>query len=71
MTTLIKWCALFLTLSGALCTSLRLDPYNIYLLNFGSLGYLTWSIIVRDINLIIVNSGLLLIYVIGLWLTYH
>ena len=63
----IKWISLCLTLSGALCTSLRIDPYHIYLLNLGAIGYLTWSICVRDVNLIIVNSGLLLIYIIGLF----
>lgn len=67
MTTLIKWTALLLTLSGALCTSLRIDPYNIYLLNLGSAGYLSWSVLARDLNLIIVNAGLLLIYMIGLF----
>jgi hypothetical protein len=65
--TIIKWIALSLTLSGALCTSLRIDPYNIYLLNLGAVGYLSWSILACDLNLIIVNAGLLLIYIIGLF----
>jgi hypothetical protein len=63
----IKWASLVCVLMGALCTSLRIDPANIWLLNAGALGYLTWAIRIRDLNLIIVNGGLLAIYVLGLF----
>jgi hypothetical protein len=63
--TIIKWSALFFTLSGALCTVLKLDPANIFLLNTGSVLYLTWSIRVKDLNLSIVNGVLLAIYIGG------
>ena len=53
------------TLSGALATSLSIDPLNIWLLNAGALLYLFWSVKVRDWNLVAVNAGLLTIYVIG------
>lgn len=61
----LKWTGLISTLLGALCTSLRIDPLNIYLLNIGALLYLTWSWRIKDINLVIVNAGLLLIYIVG------
>ena len=64
---IIKWTALAATLSGALCTSLRIDPMNVYLLNLGSLLYLIWSIRVKDTNLICVNAGLMLIYIVGIF----
>ena len=64
---IIKWTALAATLSGAICTSLRIDPMNVYLLNLGSLLYLTWSIRVKDTNLICVNAGLMMIYVVGIF----
>lgn len=67
LNTTIKWTGLVSTLLGALCTSLRIDPLNIYLLNIGALLYLTWSWRIKDINLVIVNAGLLLIYIIGVF----
>lgn len=60
-----KHLALVATLSGALATSLALDPLNIVLLNLGSILYLYWSLSVRDWNLVAVNGGLLTIYIIG------
>ncbi len=60
-----KQLGLVTTLTGALATSLALDPLNIVLLNLGSIFYLYWSLRVRDWNLVAVNGGLLTIYVIG------
>lgn len=65
--TVLKWVACAVTLSGALCTSLRIDPMNIYLLNAGALLYLVWSIRIREWNLTSVNAGLLTIYIVGLF----
>lgn len=53
------------TLSGAIATSLAIDPLNIWLLNAGAVLYLFWSLRVRDWNLVAVNAGLLTIYAIG------
>ena len=64
---ILKWTACAITLAGALCTSLRIDPLNIYLLNSGALLYLVWSIRIREWNLIVINAGLLAIYVVGLF----
>lgn len=63
----LKWVACVVTLSGALCTALRIDPMNIYLLNLGAILYLAWSIRIREWNLIVVNLVLLLIYIVGLF----
>ena len=62
---ILKWVACASTLSGALATSLAIDPLNIWLLNLGAVLYLIWSVRIRETNLILVNGGLLTIYVIG------
>ena len=41
---LLKWGGCFTVVLGALCTSLRIDPLNIYFLNVGALLYLLWSV---------------------------
>lgn len=61
----LKWTACVLTLIGAIFTSLAWDPENIILLNLGALLYLTWSLRIREWNLVVINGGLLLIYLIG------
>ena len=63
----LKWVACIVTLLGATCTALRIDPMNIYLLNAGAILYLWWSIRIREWNLIVVNVVLLLIYIVGLF----
>jgi len=63
----LKWVACIVTLVGATCTALRIDPMNIYLLNAGAMLYLAWSIRIREWNLIVVNVVLLLIYIVGLF----
>lgn len=64
--TLIKWVATFITLGGALCTALSLDPLNIILLNIGSFLFLIWGFMIKDKAMIAVNSGLLFIYFVGI-----
>jgi len=67
MNTYLKWIATVITLAGALCTSLRVDPLNIYLLNTGAFLFLIWSYRIRDFALVSVNAGLLLIYILGIF----
>jgi hypothetical protein len=64
---ILKWTACFVTLAGALCTALRIDPTNIYLLNAGAALYLIWSLRIKEWNLIVINASLLLIYIVGLF----
>ena len=54
-------------LAGAVATSLRIDPLNIYLLNIGSASFLWWAWRIQDRAMIAVNGGLLLIYLAGLF----
>lgn len=62
----LVWAATALTLAGALCTSLRWDPLNIYLLNAGCVLFVAWAVRIRDRAMITVNVGLLMIYVLGM-----
>jgi hypothetical protein len=64
--TVLKWVACAVTLSGALCTSLQIDPLNIWLLNGGAVLYLIWSWRIREWSLVTINFGLLAIYILGL-----
>jgi hypothetical protein len=65
--TVLKWVACAVTLAGALCTSLQIDPLNIWLLNLGALLYLVWSVRIREWSLVTINAGLLLIYIVGIF----
>lgn len=63
----LKWLGCALCCAGALCTSLRFDPANIYLLNAGAVVYLIWAVRIRETNLIAVNATLLALYAVGLF----
>jgi hypothetical protein len=41
------------------------DPYNIFIYNIGSLGWVVWSIREKKYGILIVNIGMLLIYFLG------
>jgi 4-hydroxybenzoate polyprenyltransferase len=64
----LKWTATAVCLFGAFCTSFRIDPINIYLLNIGAFLFLVWSVRIKDTALIVVNLGLLIAYLIGLFI---
>ncbi len=66
LTLTIEWIAAIFVLSGSLMTSLQLTPYNIYTMNIGSLLFIWWAIRIKDNAMIAVNSGLVLIYLIGI-----
>lgn len=63
-----KWVATGITLSGGLATALMYDPMNIYLLNLGAFLFLIWGYLIRDKAMIVVNAGMLSIYMIGIWI---
>ena len=69
LTVALKWAGTIITLAGALCTSLRIDPLNVYLLNLGSFVFVIWAVRIRDRAMITVNAGLLAIYIVGLFFT--
>jgi len=66
--TLLKWSGFAAVVMGAACTSLMIDPLNIWLLNLGAVLYMLWAWRVRDWNIAICNAVLLTIYVIGLFI---
>jgi hypothetical protein len=61
----VKWIATVITLAGAFCTSLEIDPLNIYLLNVGAFLFLIWGFMIKEKAMIAVNLGLLIIYIVG------
>ena len=67
LTRYLKWSGTWVTLMGALCTSLRIDPLNVYLLNAGAALFLCWAFRIQDRAMITVNAGLLSIYILGLF----
>ena len=67
LNTILKWLGCAAVCAGALCTSLRIDPLNIYLLNAGAAFYLLWALRIGERNLIIVNAVLLAIYIVGIF----
>lgn len=64
--TTTKWVATVITLGGAICTALMIDPLNIILLNIGSFLFLIWGSMIRDRAMMTVNGGLLFVYFIGM-----
>ena len=65
----LKWLACIVTLTGAVLTSLRIDPANIYLLNAGAILYFIWGYRIREWNLIVINAGFIVIYAVGIYLS--
>jgi len=69
----LKWSATTLTLLGAALVSAKTDPtlvdliqsWDVRCLNVGCVIWLIWSIRIRDFGLIVVNGGLLMIYMLG------
>ena len=64
--TTTKWVAIAITLGGAVCTALMIDPLNIILLNIGSFLFLIWGSMIRDRAMMTVNGGLLFVYFVGM-----
>ena len=68
LNSILKWTALAATLAGAGFTAFELHWANRELLALGSLLYLIWSVRIRELNLVLVNAGLLALYAVGLML---
>lgn len=62
----LKWLATFVTIIGAVCTSINMYPEGPILLNVGSFLWLIVSIIWKEWSLIVINAVLLLVYTGGL-----
>lgn len=63
----LKWTGCGLVCAGAVCTSLRIDPLNIYLLNAASVCYGIWGYRIKELNQVVVNVFLIVIYIIGMF----
>jgi hypothetical protein len=64
--TILEWSATIVTVGAALATALSVDPLNIYLFNIGSVLWLAWAVRIKRASLVVVNVGLLAVYVYGL-----
>lgn len=62
----LKWLATFVTIVGAVCTSINIYPLGPALLNVGAFIWLVVAIVWREWSLIVINAALLAIYTIGL-----
>jgi len=62
----LKWLATFITIVGAICTSVNIYPAGPALLNVGAAIWLVVAIMWREWSLIVINATLLVIYTIGL-----
>lgn len=63
---ILEWLATIVTVGAALATALSIDPLNIYLFNIGSVLWLVWAVRIKRASLVVVNVGLLAVYVYGL-----
>jgi hypothetical protein len=63
---ILEWLATIITVGAALATALSIDPLNIYLFNIGSVLWLVWAVRIKRASLVVVNVGLLAVYVYGL-----
>jgi hypothetical protein len=62
----LKWVATFVTIVGAVCTSVNIYPLGPALLNVGAFLWLIVAITWREWSLIVINATLLAIYTTGL-----
>jgi len=66
MNTALKWSATIITLFGAVLTAGNLFPYNVYAFNIGCILWIIWGYRIKENCIILVNSVLLAIYMVGL-----
>jgi hypothetical protein len=63
---ILKWSATVITILGAILTSMNIYPWNVVAFNLGSVLWLVFAIRVKETSLVVVNSGLLIVYIFGL-----
>ena len=63
---ILKWTACIVTIAAALCTANEIHTINRELFAAGAVLYLIWSIRIKELNLIVINTALLIIYATGL-----
>lgn len=65
MNLFLKWSATILTIVGALLTALNIYPLNVWVINVGSVLWLIFAVRIKENSLVVVNAGLLVIYMFG------
>jgi hypothetical protein len=63
--TVLEWLATIVTIGAAIATAQSMDPLNIYLFNLGSILWLIWAVRIKKLSLVVVNVGLLSVYIYG------
>jgi hypothetical protein len=66
MNDFLKWSATTVTILGAVLTSLNIYPLNVIAFNLGSILWLIFAVRIKENSLVVVNSGLLLVYLFGI-----
>lgn len=63
----IEWVATIITITGAFLTAFDYHPFNLYVLNAGSLLWLIWGLLEHKPSIALVNGVMLLIYITGMF----
>ena len=64
-TDILQWLGTIFTIAGATASSFNFYPQNVILFNIGSVFWVFAAIELRNVQILVVNIGLLLIYAIG------
>ncbi len=64
---ILKWTATGITILGAVLTSLNCYPWNVIAFNIGSVLWLAFAVRIKEQSLVVVNAGMLIVYVFGLF----
>lgn len=62
---MIKWVATTVTLFGALFVTFDIQPASVFFLNIGAGLFILWGWLIKEKCIIVVNTGMLIIYTIG------
>jgi len=62
---IIKWQGCVLVIAGAVLTAFNIYPLNLIILNLGIIFYIAWSILVKEMSILVLNVVLFVIYLVG------
>jgi len=62
---IIKWQGCALVIAGAVLTAFNIYPLNLIILNLGIIFYIAWSILVKEMSILVLNVVLFVIYLVG------
>lgn len=61
-----EWTSTFILLVGVILTSLNIFPMNVYFLLIGNIGWIILGFLWKKISLIILQSIITIIYILGI-----